>query len=55
MILNMAKKEKVREMKKKTKKKEKISDIHKSILNSFKYTDAVINEDIELLKELAKH
>lgn len=55
MILNMAKKEKAQEMKKKTKRKEKISAAHKSILDSFKYTDAVINEDIELLKELAKH
>ena len=41
-------------IKRKIKRKE-LSAVHNSILNSFKYTDAVINEDIEFLKELAKH
>ena len=41
-------------LKRKIKRKE-LSTAHNSILNSFKYTDVVIKEDIEFLKELAKH
>ncbi len=42
-------------MNKKNKKKLKLTKNQRSILNSFKYSDAIIKEDMELLKELAKH
>jgi hypothetical protein len=54
----MEKSKKVLKMDKKSKHErwKKYSKEHRSLLETMeKYTDAVINEDIKLLKELTKH